>query len=64
MVMAALTALKSTNDDFGIVILLWVLVVKNCAAHEVEPHPNEILSSAEKISRWANMPILACPMLD
>ena len=33
----------------------------NCAAREVEPHPNEILSSAGKISRWANVPILARP---
>jgi hypothetical protein len=38
MVMAALTALKSTNDDFGIVLLLWFLVVKNWCGSGIELH--------------------------
>ena len=60
MVMAALTALKSTNCDFGIV-LISCCIFGNCAVREVEPHPDRILSAGRNISRGVNMPILACP---
>jgi hypothetical protein len=58
MVTAAFTALKSTNFDLGIIIL-WLFVCEELRGSRIEPPPNEILSSARKISRWANVPILA-----
>ncbi len=50
MVTAALTALKSTNDDFGIGLLVGgVLELSRFA--KVAPHPSRILSFTGGISR-------------
>ena len=48
MVMAALTALKSTNDDFGIYSPVVMLVVKNWCGSGIELHPKAILPPAGK----------------
>jgi hypothetical protein len=58
--MAALTALKSTNFDLDIILLLLFDCDELCSSRS-EPLPNGILSSAGKISRGANLPILASP---
>src|ERR1035437_286781 len=58
MVMAALTALKSTNFVFDI-ILPWLFDCDELCGSRSELLPNGILTSAQKISRRANLPILA-----
>jgi hypothetical protein len=60
MVMAALTALKSTNFVLDIILLLLFDCDELCSSRS-EPLPNGILTSAGKISRGANLPILASP---
>ena len=47
MVMAALTALKSTNDNFGI-ILLWYVVVMNWCGSGIELHLKASLAAPKK----------------
>src|SRR5674476_422913 len=60
MVMAALTALKSTNFVLDI-YFLWLFDCNELCGSRSEPLPNGILTSAGKISRRANLPILASP---
>jgi hypothetical protein len=47
MVMAALTALKSTNDDFGI-FLLWLFGCDELCGSRIELHPKASLAAPEK----------------
>jgi hypothetical protein len=47
MVMAALTALKSTNFDFGI-FLLWLFGCEELCGSRIELHPKASLSALKK----------------
>ena len=63
MVMAALTALKSTNDDLDIYGIPVGLIVMNRAAQEVEPHPQAILSVRQKQRRREDLPVLSIALV-